>query len=124
MFRLIRFLISFVSILFVAYFVFFVDLGDKTLYQHISGIAKTPQAKKLGGELEKKAADLTNTVIKKVPGLTGSAEYKEKSDVASLKKQRAQNAETVKKSNIDSVVSKVSKQDKKELTELIKSTTQ
>lgn len=55
MFKLIKGVLFLAFILGLSYFTFMVPLGDKTLYHHLQGISKTPEAKTLGDELGKKA---------------------------------------------------------------------
>ncbi len=62
MFKLIKFAIAIVVLAGIAYLAFFIPLGDKTFYEHLVGISKTREAKKLGNELEKQV-DHTKTEI-------------------------------------------------------------
>jgi hypothetical protein len=50
----------------IAYLVFFVSFGDKTLYQHMVGISKTRAAKTLGNEVEKKYKKTKKKVTREI----------------------------------------------------------
>lgn len=51
----------------LAYFVFFVPLGDKTFFRHVVGISKTDEAEELKEELSRKAGDLKDDVVSRLP---------------------------------------------------------
>ena len=69
MFRLLKVLLLLAGLAGLAFVVFFVQLGDKTLYQHLVGISRTEEARVLGGEIEKKAEAVAGEVKHKVPAL-------------------------------------------------------
>jgi hypothetical protein len=50
----------------IAYLVFFVSFGDKTLYQHMVGISETREAKTLGNEVEKKYKKTKKKVTREI----------------------------------------------------------
>jgi hypothetical protein len=50
----------------IAYLVFFVSFGEKTLYQHMVGITETKEAKTLGNEVEKKYKKTKKKVTREV----------------------------------------------------------
>ena len=63
----------------LAYLSFFVEFGELTIYQHMSGIARTDEAKELGAQIEKKVdstvdgisgeiGDKTSNLIARVNG--------------------------------------------------------
>jgi hypothetical protein len=52
----------------IAYLVFFVSFGDKTLYRHMVGISQTKEAKNLGNEVEKKYKKTKKTVTREIKG--------------------------------------------------------
>ncbi len=54
MFKLIKVLITLAGLVALTYFVFMVPLGEKTFYEHLTRIYKTPEAQDLGSELKKK----------------------------------------------------------------------
>lgn len=68
----------------LAYFIFFVSLGKKTLYQHIVGISKTEEAKVLGNELGKKVEHTTKSIAhafrEKVPKIVGAVSRPDSKD--------------------------------------------
>jgi hypothetical protein len=51
------------------YFAFFVSLGERTLYGHLSRIATTAEAKELGTALSASARKMMDTVRSTVSGL-------------------------------------------------------
>jgi ABC-type sugar transport system substrate-binding protein len=50
----------------IAYLVFFVSFGDKTLYQHMVGISETKEAKTLGNEVGKKYKKTKKKVTREI----------------------------------------------------------
>lgn len=69
MFKLIKFIISSILLLSFGYFLFFVPLGPKTLYQHLHTISNTNEAKDLSDGIKQKADDVTTNVVETVPQL-------------------------------------------------------
>ena len=116
----------------MAYFTFFVPLGEKTLYQHMVGISETSEAKKLGSELEKKAEDVADEVIERVPELKGESRSKgknkdnaaEKKHTNSIKKGSDQDSEQSKthkhQLKVKKPLSEPSDNDKKALDNLLR----
>jgi hypothetical protein len=81
MFGFVKTLIVLAVLAAVAYFVFFVQLGDKTLFRHLVGISETEEAHELKKELSKKAGDLKDDVVSKLPAAParqGGAEAEER----------------------------------------------
>jgi hypothetical protein len=62
MLTLFRCLLGLLIIAFIAYFVFFVQFGEKTLYQHLVQISKTKEAQVLEDEIKKKAQKISAEV--------------------------------------------------------------
>jgi hypothetical protein len=60
--------ITLVIIAVIAYLVFFVSFGDKTLYQHVVGISETKEAKILGTEVGKKYKKTKKKVTREIKG--------------------------------------------------------
>jgi len=69
MFRLLKWLIVLACLAGLAYFAFFVPLGERTLYRHIVGISETDEARELKEELSKKAQGVKDDVTSKLPTL-------------------------------------------------------
>jgi hypothetical protein len=70
MFRLLKWMIVLVCLAGLAYFAFFVPLGERTLYQHLAGISATDEAQELKEELSKKAKGVKDDVTSKLPSLS------------------------------------------------------
>jgi hypothetical protein len=70
----------------IAYLVFFVSFGDKTLYQHMVGISETREAKTLGNEVEKKYKKTKKKVTREIKDQIKdlAADEKKSSSSASL----------------------------------------
>ena len=71
MFKMIKVILVLIGLGGLAYFAFFVPLGEHTLYEHLVGISETDQAQQLGDEIEKKAQDISEDVAESVPALIG-----------------------------------------------------
>ncbi len=69
MFKLIKFIFSSIVFAGFMYFMFFVPLGNKTLYEHIHKISQTRAAKDLGNGIAKTAEDVTLEMVDHVPGV-------------------------------------------------------
>jgi hypothetical protein len=69
MLGIIKWLIVLACVAALAYFAFFVPLGERTLYRHLVGIAKTDEAQELKDELSKKAQGVKEDVSAKLPAL-------------------------------------------------------
>jgi len=69
MFRFIKWILLLVCLAGLAYFVFYVPLGERTLYRHLVGISETDEAQELKDELSKKAQGVKNDVTSKLPSL-------------------------------------------------------
>ena len=69
MFRLLKWLIVLACLAGLAYFAFFVPLGERTLYRHLVGISETDEAQELKDELSKKAQSVKDDVTSKLPEL-------------------------------------------------------
>jgi hypothetical protein len=74
MFKMIKVMLLLVGLVGLAYFSFFVPLGDHTLYEHLVGISETDEAQQLGDEIEKKAQDISEDVAESVPALVGKGD--------------------------------------------------
>jgi FtsZ-interacting cell division protein ZipA len=62
MFGFIKFIIGLVAVVGLAYVTFFVNLGDKTLYQHGVSISKTDEAKELESGIKTEAENISRKV--------------------------------------------------------------
>jgi hypothetical protein len=69
MFGLLKWILLLVGLAALAYFVFFVPLGDRTMYRHLVGISETDEAQELKNELSKKAQGVKEDVTSKIPTL-------------------------------------------------------
>jgi hypothetical protein len=69
MFRFLKWAIVLACLAALAYFVFFVPLGERTLYRHLVGISETEEAQELKDELSKKAQGVKDDVASKLPAL-------------------------------------------------------
>jgi hypothetical protein len=74
MFKMIKVILVLIGLGGLAYFAFFVPLGEHTLYEHLVGISETDQAQQLGDEIEKKAQDISEDVAESVPALIGKGD--------------------------------------------------
>jgi hypothetical protein len=66
MFGLIKMSIALIVIAGIVYIVFFVPFGNETLYDHLVGISKTREAKKLGKEVRKKLKKTKKTLAEEL----------------------------------------------------------
>ncbi len=64
--KLIKLAVAAIVIAGIAYFAFVVSLGEKTLFEHLVGIAGTDEAKKLESELETKVKTTAQGVSKEI----------------------------------------------------------
>jgi hypothetical protein len=64
--RAIRASVSLVGLAVIAYVVFFVPLGKRTVYQHLTRIADTEEAKELGREAEEAGGRLGSELMKRM----------------------------------------------------------
>ncbi|MBN2717595.1 MAG: hypothetical protein JXX14_17215 [Deltaproteobacteria bacterium] len=69
MFRVAKFLIGFVFFISFCYVLFFVPLGQRTLYQHLRNISGTSEAQELKDGIRQKAEMVTTDVVDSVPEL-------------------------------------------------------
>jgi hypothetical protein len=69
MFSLLKWILLLLGLAALAYFAFFVPLGDRTLYRHLVGISATDEAQELKDELSKKAQGVKEDVTSKLPTL-------------------------------------------------------
>jgi hypothetical protein len=69
MFGLLKWMLLLLGLAAIAYFVFFVPLGDRTMYRHLVGISETDEAQELKDELSKKAQGVKEDVTSKIPTL-------------------------------------------------------
>jgi hypothetical protein len=82
MFGLLKWILLLVGLAALAYFVFFVPLGDRTMYRHLVGISETDEAQELKDELSKKAEDVKEDVSSKIPTLVAPDAPREPSGAA------------------------------------------
>jgi len=68
MFKLVKLLLLLAGVAGLGFLVFGVDLGGKTLYQHLVGIGRTEEAQVLGDEIEKKAGEVRRKVPELIAG--------------------------------------------------------
>jgi hypothetical protein len=66
----------------LAYFAFFVPLGERTLYRHLVGISETEEAQELKDELSKKAQDVKDDVAEKIPSIGAKDDARGSGDAA------------------------------------------
>ncbi len=59
---IIKFIAGLISLLIVVWFTFSVNLGQKTLYQHMRDIGGTPEAKELGNGIRARVDEVKNDV--------------------------------------------------------------
>jgi hypothetical protein len=69
MFSFFKFCFLFAAILIVGWFMLGIHLGDKTLYEHLSGISKTEEAQDLKNEIGKKVDDAASDLKDKASSL-------------------------------------------------------
>jgi hypothetical protein len=69
MFGILKWILLLIGLAALAYFAFFVPLGDRTLYRHLVGISETDEAQELKDELSKKAQGVKEDVTSKLPTL-------------------------------------------------------
>jgi len=122
MFSLLKSLITLFILGGLVYFIFFVSLGEHTLWKHLVRISQTNEAKELSNQLEKKAENLKKEVVQKIPtstreekapsdnGITSPASLGNSKSNTSLKKGEAQK----------NSLSNLSKDDRKALMQLLK----
>ncbi len=65
MFKLIKFALFLATVLIAGYFILGVTLGNKTLFEHLSGISKTDEAETLKSEIGKKIDGATHDLKEK-----------------------------------------------------------
>jgi len=69
MLKLVKFLVGFVFFMSFGYVLFFVPLGERTLYQHLRNISATNEAQALKDGIREKAQLVTSDVVENVPEL-------------------------------------------------------
>lgn len=62
MFGIIKFIFGTAVLAAIGYFVFFVNIGQMTLYQHLRGITETEEARKLGDSIVEETEELTEQI--------------------------------------------------------------
>ncbi|MDJ0765018.1 MAG: hypothetical protein QNJ97_18700 [Myxococcota bacterium] len=66
MWKLIKFFLSLAIVAIFAYFAFFVPLGNKTLFEHLTLISKTEEAQELEGAIKEKVKDAASEISQKL----------------------------------------------------------
>jgi hypothetical protein len=69
MFSFFKFCLLSALVLIIGWFMLSIHLGDKTLYEHLSGISKTEEAQDLKKEIGRKVDDATNELKDKASSL-------------------------------------------------------
>ena len=69
MLKLVKLLVGFVLFVSFGYVLFFVPLGERTLYQHLRNISNTSEAQALKEGIREKAHLVTEDVVENVPEL-------------------------------------------------------
>ena len=110
--KLVNFILVIVALAALGYVAFCVPLGEKTFYEHMVGISKTDEAKKLEGEIEKKVKNAADDLTDKLK--------KQAADLAEAKREALLKGDDKKEDgDSEKVEAEHSNEDKKDLGELI-----